>query len=51
VSYECLNVEDAVGFEWDDGNVLKNEIKHGLSWQRIEEVFFRRTGVRRTGVR
>ena len=38
--YECLNVEDAVGFEWDEGNLLKNEIKHGLSWQSIEEVFF-----------
>jgi uncharacterized DUF497 family protein len=40
MQYECLNVEDAVGFEWDDGNILKNEIKHDLSWQKIEEVFF-----------
>jgi len=38
--YECLSIEDAVGFEWDDGNILKNEIKHDLSWQKIEEVFF-----------
>lgn len=29
-----------VGFDWDDENILKNEIKHGLKWQVIEEVFF-----------
>jgi uncharacterized protein len=40
VKYECLNIEDAIGFEWDDGNILKNEIKHSLAWQRIEEIFF-----------
>ncbi len=40
MAYECLDVESAIGFEWDDGNILKNEKKHGLSWQQIEEVFF-----------
>ncbi len=40
MQYECLDIEDAIGFEWDEGNVLKNELKHDLSWQKIEEVFF-----------
>jgi len=38
--YACLNIEDAVSFDWDDGNILKNELKHNLSWQQIEELFF-----------
>ena len=38
--YACLNIEDAVSFNWDDGNILKNELKHNLSWQQIEELFF-----------
>ncbi|KIM10794.1 MAG: hypothetical protein KU37_08680 [Sulfuricurvum sp. PC08-66] len=33
-------MEDAEGFDWDDGNSLKNERKHNLSWQTIEELFF-----------
>ncbi len=28
------------GFEWDEGNVEKNWIKHGVSWGECEEVFF-----------
>lgn len=38
--YECLDIESVVGFDWDDGNILKNELKHNLSWQQIEELFF-----------
>ena len=38
--FECLNIENIVGFDWDDGNIYKNEKKHGLKWQLIEEVFF-----------
>ena len=38
--FECLNIENIVGFDWDDGNIYKNEKKHGLNWQLIEEVFF-----------
>ncbi len=40
MDYECLDIENIVGFDWDDGNLLKNEIKHGIKWQEIEEVFF-----------
>lgn len=40
MDYECLHIEDAVSFDWDDGNILKNELKHDLSWQKIEELFF-----------
>jgi len=40
MEFECLNVEALTGFEWDDGNVYKNEEKHGLNYKRIEEIFF-----------
>jgi uncharacterized DUF497 family protein len=38
--YDCLNIAEAEGFEWDDGNRFKNERKHGIVWNRIEEIFF-----------
>ena len=40
MNFECLNIENVVGFDWDNGNIYKNEKKHGLKWQLIEEVFF-----------
>ncbi|MBD3823352.1 MAG: BrnT family toxin [Epsilonproteobacteria bacterium] len=40
MSFDCLNIDSIIGFDWDNGNILKNEIKHGLKWQIIEEVFF-----------
>ena len=40
MAFECLDVGDCVGFDWDDGNILKNEKKHNLHWQTIEELFF-----------
>lgn len=40
MQYNCLDVENIIGFEWDDGNIHKNEDKHGLKWMIIEEVFF-----------
>ena len=33
---------DAAGFEWDDGNSEKNWIRHGVSRQESEQVFFNR---------
>ena len=39
VDFTCLNIEDSIGFDWDDGNILKNEKKHGINWQSIEEIF------------
>jgi len=38
--FDCLKIEELSGFEWDEGNIYKNEQKHGLKWQLIEEVFF-----------
>lgn len=38
--FDCLKIEDIIGFEWDEGNINKNEKKHGLRWDIIEEVFF-----------
>ncbi len=40
MEFDCLDVETIVGFEWDKGNINKNEDKHGLKWTAIEEVFF-----------
>jgi hypothetical protein len=40
MKFDCLVLDDIVGFEWDDGNIYKNEKKHGVKWQEIEEVFF-----------
>ncbi|BAF72479.1 BrnT family toxin [Sulfurovum sp. NBC37-1] len=38
--FDCLTIDDVIGFEWDEGNIYKNENKHGLKWQLIEEIFF-----------
>ncbi|RBQ30483.1 hypothetical protein CRU92_12005 [Arcobacter sp. FW59] len=38
--FDCLNTDDISGFDWDDGNIHKNEKKHNLKWQIIEELFF-----------
>ncbi|KIM07154.1 MAG: hypothetical protein KU28_07225 [Sulfurovum sp. PC08-66] len=40
MAFDCLNIESLSGFDWDGGNLLKNEIKHNPKWQIIEEVFF-----------
>jgi len=40
MEFDCLDVESIVGFDWDEGNIHKNEDKHGLKWTSIEEVFF-----------
>ncbi len=40
MEFDCLSLESVVGFDWDEGNLYKNEKKHGLKWQEIEEVFF-----------
>ena len=33
---------DCVGFEWDEGNLLKNWEKHKVSAMECEQVFFNR---------
>jgi uncharacterized DUF497 family protein len=40
MKFDCLTLDDVRGFDWDDGNIYKNEKKHGIKWQEIEEVFF-----------
>ncbi len=40
MKFNCLDIEAIIGFDWDDGNIHKNEIKHNLKWTTIEEVFF-----------
>ena len=40
MNFDCLDVEAIVGFDWDAGNIHKNEKKHNLKWTMIEEVFF-----------
>ena len=30
--FDCLELESIVGFDWDDGNIHKNEKKYGLKW-------------------
>jgi len=42
MKFGCLDIDGLVEFDWDDGNILKNEVKHALKWQIIEEIFFQR---------
>jgi len=34
------DIPKPIEFEWDEGNIDKNLIKHGVTNQEIEEVFF-----------
>ncbi len=38
--FDCLDVERMSGFDWDEGNIQKNKLKHGLDFWLIEEIFF-----------
>ena len=40
MDFDCLDIESLIGFDWDDGNIYKNEEKHRLNYKVIEEVFF-----------
>lgn len=33
-------LSQCIGFDWDDGNLLKNWEKHGVSASECEQVFF-----------
>jgi len=33
-------LDDAVGFDWDKGNSLKNADKHGVNQAEAEQIFF-----------
>lgn len=36
-------MKNIVGFDWDDGNIKKNQIKHGVSIIECEEIFFNKS--------
>ncbi len=40
MDFDCLDIDSITGFDWDEGNIYKNEEKHGLNYKKIEEVFF-----------
>ena len=40
MKFNCLDIESATAFEWNAGNIEKNEIKHKVKWNLIEELFF-----------
>jgi uncharacterized protein len=40
LKFDCLDVENIIGFEWDEGNINKNLDKHGLPHSLTEEIFF-----------
>ena len=33
-------LEDCSGFDWDEGNILKNWEKHGVAASECEQIFF-----------
>lgn len=35
-----IDFSHITGFDWDEGNARKNEIKHGVSQAEAEQVFF-----------
>jgi len=34
-----MNLENVEGFDWDEGNLNKNYIKHKVSWIEAEDIF------------
>ena len=40
MEFDCLDIDNFIGFDWDEGNIYKNQKKHGIKWQIIEEIFF-----------
>jgi uncharacterized protein len=39
VIYTMLDFKNATGFEWEEGNITKNE-QHGVSYLESEEIFY-----------
>ncbi len=42
VQLDTMKIETVTGFDWDDGNRLKNQDKHGVSMEEAESAFFNR---------
>lgn len=34
-----VSLDEVEGFDWDDGNLLKSRLKHGVAVREAEEVF------------
>ena len=34
-----IDLSEIQGFDWDQGNLDKNEKKHGVTWSECEEIF------------
>lgn len=39
---ELFDVSQIEGFDWDAGNIGKNEKKHGVTWKECEEAFLQK---------
>ena len=39
-SPKSYNFDHIDGFEWDEGNLLKNQEKHSVDYRECEEIFF-----------
>ena len=37
---KSIEIEKCIGFDWDEGNILKNWEKHGVSASECEQIFF-----------
>ena len=35
-----IDFHQIVGFQWDAGNAIKNQVKHGVTQAESEEIFF-----------
>ncbi len=36
------SIPSPIAFDWDEGNIDKNKLKHGVDFRECEEVFFNR---------
>jgi uncharacterized DUF497 family protein len=39
---KSIEIEKCIGFDWDEGNILKNWEKHRVSASECEQIFFNR---------
>lgn len=44
---DTIDFSAVLGFDWDDGNLKKNEIKHGVTARECEEAFLNQPILRR----
>jgi hypothetical protein len=43
---DVIDLRTILGFDWDEGNLKKNEIKHGVTVRECEDVFCNQPFVR-----